>query len=399
VSKKLGSMFGLHPDAEKKPDPRLAIPLGKIGIEVEVENCKKFPKLQFWEGKKDDSLREGGWEWITKGPVYGANIRDAIEELFAESKKGNWSDGYPRAGIHIHLDVRDLDFESLELSRLISNYMIVEHAMFSYAGEWRRNTQYCEALEDGQYDFRTLGKFLFSPPDSKEMLQDYAEMLSKYQAVNLRPLIDLGTIEFRQLPTKFDVEWLFDWIRVILALKKSAMDKDIVDPLHALSNMGPEAYVRKILGDTYPVLGKYIQNRRIWAAVDNATALMAYGNKFASKEQAVGWDAPAAAPNPIVEELVAQAARKKEKETADKLAKKPTSISEVAQRFYGLDEAIPLDEPAMQFDQLVAVARANPPEIRGVNPVNPLLRRPPPRAEQPIRPPRLGAIQPRRNRP
>lgn len=318
-------MFGLHPDAEKKPDYNLPIPCGKVGIEVEVEGCKNPQNYSFdlWEGERDDSLRNNGWEWTTAGPMYGAQIKEAITELFTVATSKKWDVGYPRAGIHIHLDVRDLEFESLQLARLVANYMMVEHAMFSYAGDWRRNTHYCEAYEDGQYDFKLMGRFLYNPPEDKASLVHYANHLSKYQAVNLKPLVDLGTIEFRHLPTKFDVEWLYNWIKVILALKKSAMDVTLNDPLKDLSNYGPDAYIRKILGSSYSVLERHIDLRRVWDAVDNATALMAYGNKIKPKQDDIeGWDAPPVKPNPILEELLAKAAKKSEVPAVDKLSKK-----------------------------------------------------------------------------
>jgi len=302
-------MFGHREEAVRLPDPSLPIPLGKVGIEVEVEGCTKLPILDLWESKEDHSLRNGGREFVTAGPMYGLNIRKALSGLFDSAVKLKWSEGYPRAGIHVHLDVRDLDFESNELSRLVSNYMLIEHAMFAYCGEWRRQTMYCDALEDSQADFKSLGRFLYSPPDSRDELIQLADGLSKYQALNFRPLISFGTIEFRALPTTFDFDRVFNWIRIILALKRSAQDATMDDPLRLLSSDGPIQYAQRILGETFPILANLIDPMKMWNAVDNASALMAFGNKFTSATGngvAMGWEAPAFKPNPILEGMLAK---------------------------------------------------------------------------------------------
>lgn len=277
---KLGALLGKPIHGETLDDPELPVPDAKLGIEVEIENWDGWSGFELWSNHVDDSLRNNGQEFTTNGGLVGADIRRAVTAFCEQANARNWDWNTPRAGIHIHLDITDLDFEGGELARLVANYIILEHVLFAFAGDYRRSVGYCESLEDSQGDFALLGKFLYGKPDSRTV-RSIVEEFSKYQAINLKPMAMYGTVEFRHLPTTFESDRLMTWINIILAIKRSAKQVIMGDsPLKALSQLGWEEYIRRLLGqDLFDMLRKFVEPKRIWTAVDNATALMAYSRE------------------------------------------------------------------------------------------------------------------------
>lgn len=274
---KLGSMVDKAIHRFPKSDARLPIPGAKIGIEVELEEWDGKNNTKYWITKEDHSLRNHGIEFVTNGPVIGEDIIPAIEELCALANARKYSTGEPRAGIHVHVDCTDLEVETNELAHMVSNYMLVEHALFGFAGDWREHCGYCIPYDLGKQDFRFLGKVLYEQKN-KSALQSSLQNMSKYQALNLVPLIQYGTVEFRHLPTIFDPKKLLDWVKIVLAIKRSASDQENLDALAGFSKHGPMAYAERIMGDQFYLIRPFIDPNRMWQAVDNATAIMAHGN-------------------------------------------------------------------------------------------------------------------------
>jgi hypothetical protein len=296
---KLGKVVDKPVHSMPEPCDKFVLPTAKVGIEVEFEQWSRNSPNEWWEQHPDEhSVRNGGTEFVTRGNgVCGQEIVEAVEEICTLAKKDRWSEGIPRAAIHIHLDVTDLDLDKNELTTLISNYLLVEHMFFGYAGDWRADTGFCVPFYKGQSDFSILGRLLHSKLN-KEEFKRYAAAGSKYQALNVNPLVRFGTLEFRHLPTTFDTARIFEWINLILSLKKSAHDERFQEPLKLLSTLGPEQFARRIFGNLWPAVSPYLSVPAMWEAVDNATALMAMGGVF--KTQSQGWDTPPA-PSPILE--------------------------------------------------------------------------------------------------
>jgi hypothetical protein len=299
MGKFLGEMLGKPIHGKSIEDTTLPIPTAKVGIEVELERWGgQWPDRKYWTGKGDGSLRNDGVEFVTNGGMCGLDIAVALRNLCTAAVTHGWDVGYPRAGIHLHLDVTDLDWESGQLARLVANYMIVEHAMISFAGDWRRECGYCVPFDLGQGDFDRLSTILYNKDLESEELIEFVGELSKYQALNLKPLSQFGTIEFRALPTTFDYGRIMTWVKIVLALKRSAMTVDKREPLEILSELGPLGYIRWILGDCADSLMLFVQPHRVWEAVDNVNAILAYAGKFKTSYSR-DWSTPSL-PNPFL---------------------------------------------------------------------------------------------------
>lgn len=285
---KLGNALGKPVFTLPRPSGRLVLPNAKIGIEIEIEGWGGQSGLTWWEDTRDDSLRNNGREFVTRGGLVGEDVIEALNEFKAASEAHGWQEGTPRAGIHVHVDCTDLDLEAGQLASFISLYMLAEHAIFSWVGEWRRTCGFCAAWEDTQVDFNKLGRALFDKTGATLARAVGSEEFQKYQAVNIMALGKYGTLEFRHLPTTFDVNRILTWINIILQLKKSAVALDTTTPLIAqFSKARPERFLANVLGDMWPTLQPFFKESRAWDAIDNSIALMSYASIISPKKPRV----------------------------------------------------------------------------------------------------------------
>lgn len=310
---KLGKALGKPVFAHTKPSDSLVIPEAKVGIEIEFENWDGRNPTQLWEDVDENSVRNEGREFITRGGMVGQQIIDAVDEFCSLAKEKNYSEGTPRAAIHIHVDCTDLDIEKGELATLVSLYSIMEHALFSYAGEWRRACGFCDALEDSEADLESLGKAMYDT-QGKQLASVLANnYLHKYQALNLLALYKYGTVEFRILPTTFDSKRILTWINLLLQLKRSAQRFDLKMPVLAqFSRMGATGFAKHIMGDMWPEIEPFYKEDRAWAAIDIAIALLSYGQQLKITSEIAPeklWDADTNTPVTWVAEKIKNLAK------------------------------------------------------------------------------------------
>lgn len=258
----IGKVFGKPINRPLQESEVLLHQWAKVGVEVEVENCRRPMPLPNWEFKGDGSLRGGGVEYVTRGGLSGKALEEAILLLTKTAVEQGWSDGEPRAAIHVHLDVTDLgDKHDKQLSNLIAAYLLFEHAFFNMAGNWRRWCGFCDAAEDSRGDSFYWSTLLYGVRNA-DMMTEAAFSMSKYQALNMRPLAEFGTIEFRHLPTTFDDDRIFQWINCILMLKQFAdsMPEEF-DMLRWLGTVSMHEAGTFIFGKAWPALAGYSSNK------------------------------------------------------------------------------------------------------------------------------------------
>jgi hypothetical protein len=174
------------------------------GWELEAENVKgaNWKGGDGWSFKtvlvtEDGSLKDYGSEFITKGGQKGDALYFSLLELERYhslfSKPWNFSH---RCSFHVHLDVRD--FTLGELINLVGIYMFVEPLLFSKCEEHRAGNSYCVQLNHLSLDARSL------------MAMNLKE--TKYWALSLNRLRDLGTVEFRMRHGSARAQELMQWI-------------------------------------------------------------------------------------------------------------------------------------------------------------------------------------------
>ena len=199
------------------PDPKIL-----IGIEVEAENVLIINNnltLGWWQIENDSSLRNNGREFKTY-PMACRYTQPALEFLF---KYINTSiDFSKRTSIHFHLNVRDLTVN--QLAGLFITYLPFENLFFQFADLSRRTNLYCVPIvETDLLDA--------APHEWKALLSNISLSWHKYSALNLLPITNFGTVEFRHMPGTNDVIKLCNWVRLITRLKLAAKRYDYVDLL------------------------------------------------------------------------------------------------------------------------------------------------------------------------
>jgi hypothetical protein len=250
----IATVFNRIPHRIHSPSPELAIPYAKVGVEMEVENFKLNRSsigklLPNWDLHTEErSLRNKGMELTTAGGLVGKLLVDEIRLFCKIAKEKKWSEGFPRAGLHVHIDVTDMNADrDVDLLYFVQTYMLFEHALFSFAGEWRRSCGFCDSLLASQADWPYMGKMLLHW-NYFESVHLHPNYFSKYQALNFLPMKDFGTLEFRHLPQTFDDARILSWINLILAMKAYALttrDGPMVD----LQTNGPQRLFEMVFGE------------------------------------------------------------------------------------------------------------------------------------------------------
>lgn len=238
-----------------REDNELVSNVDGVGVELELENIEFFkggsqcitPYLKslplpsgFWKWVEDGSLREGT-EFIFRGPLVGANISAALDEMttFLEIYR---MDDEPvritdRCSVHVHLDVRDFCKE--ELNNLILMYLVVERVLFQHINPLRLKNNYCRPLSDSSFKYilhEMLNKSSYSGLPS--LCQIVNRECDKYSALNVLPITKFGSIEFRHHHGTADLAKVKEWINVILALKVASRNFDIHDIISIWNNQG-----------------------------------------------------------------------------------------------------------------------------------------------------------------
>lgn len=159
----------------------------KIGFEIEVEGISDIIKdvpgiIDVPEG----SLRNGV-EYVSKvlpDPAFAKSLYSYMYNRI----EGTYSD---RCGFHFHLDFTDKPKEFI--TGFLKRYLVIERTLFkTFPSFLRSNNSFCNLLMDSP-DELNLIRNMTNGVDYRESLEDF----SKYSALNTRPLLTLGTMEFR----------------------------------------------------------------------------------------------------------------------------------------------------------------------------------------------------------
>lgn len=187
-----------------------------VGVEIEAENIVRRVRMTslYWEDKQDGSLRNNGREFITV-PIKVSRLEQALTHLFYDMERvAIKPDFSPRTSIHVHMNVRTLNLQQLET--LILTYMVVEKVLFKWVGNERIDNIFCIPL----YNIDVSASL-------PRAMQNIHELRwSKYTALNLAPILDRGTVEFRHLHGTKSVARIMMWVNFMLCLKKFALKND-----------------------------------------------------------------------------------------------------------------------------------------------------------------------------
>ena len=216
-----------------------------FGIEVEVEGITKSdPRgnyADYWTATTDNSLRNNGVEFVS------APLRaDQLEGAFAQLKQSiNTNHNFsPRTSVHVHMNVRDMTIN--QINNLLIVYTVVEDLLFNYAGESRKNNVFCIRLQDTNY-IDNMRLFQDNPTEA-------VHSWNKYTALNLHPIADKGTVEFRHMRGTLDVDVLLTWVNLLSCIKTFAKDNTTSHIFQQVMMLNAESNYEMFL---YHVFGDY----------------------------------------------------------------------------------------------------------------------------------------------
>lgn len=212
-----------------------------LGIEVETENVQIWHQSGFpyWKITEDGSLRNSGREFITV-PIKAFRAENALTTLFKYQINSD-IEFTERTSIHVHMNVRTLTLDQLRAMILL--YILFEKALFRYVHKDRYNNIFCVPLTETNFGEKLINLFHSNTISLSWM---------KYTALNLLPIWEKGTIEFRHLHGTKDIPEIMGWINLILCLKKMALRTDpkiIWETIESLNTSSQyHAYASEVFG-------------------------------------------------------------------------------------------------------------------------------------------------------
>jgi hypothetical protein len=263
----IGKTLGI-PSPLRSYEDSSKLALGKCltGIEIECENVKilELPPEDWaaqWKTDKDNSLRGSALEFILKEPLFGDDLVQALAGFCNWAKEKKFESNY-RTGLHIHIDVRNLELN--QLVAMVVYYALFEKVLFRYIGNNREGSIFCMPFYKAEGAVpRIVQAFKAKGKDMKSV----AGMIDRYGALNLNALSKYGSVEWRHFQTSFEIETIIDWINIAQSFKKFAKNNPASpnDLIGELSKFGPARLLERILGtDLYKKVWYDLAEKDVW---------------------------------------------------------------------------------------------------------------------------------------
>lgn len=207
------------------------------GVELEMEDVK------YWEDwvmdgiirVADGSLRNNGSEFITQ-PMNFTTLQEILTKFFVRNKVKE-SNVTERTSVHVHVNCQDLTSEQVVNICLI--YQVVEKLLFAFAGKDREDSIFCVPWHQ-----TTLSGSIFT--DIHSILHKL-KTWHKYTALNLLPLFEYGTVEFRHLAGQTNVEVILTWCRLIGHMVKYAKENTLEAVEQTLMHLNTNSQYKNLL--------------------------------------------------------------------------------------------------------------------------------------------------------
>ena len=195
-----------------------------VGIEVELENSGNRVNMSsaIWEGHGDGSLRNNGLEWITR-PIPARDAPAALHELFRGGAEACCFT--PRTSIHVHFDCTQ--YTKDQVLDVVLLYLHFEKKLYNFVGRGRIKNIYCVPINE-----TSLSQALLTDRFDRKVMG-----WKKYTGLNLLPLRQHGTMEFRHMHGTSDVRKISLWIRFISSMFNYALKMGTKDLRKRLSDL------------------------------------------------------------------------------------------------------------------------------------------------------------------
>lgn len=163
----------------------------RYGIEIEVENLPEPFNIENGECKEDGSLRNNGREYVST-ILPDVDSAKAWHNEVVRKCVISGADFNKRCGTHIHMDFQNTTKQTRR--NFLEKYLLIERKLMALMPD-RKHSNFCLPLLDYDGDIVILRDYLAG---RTQFLRDRG---SKYAALNFRPMLTQGSIEFRMLPS------------------------------------------------------------------------------------------------------------------------------------------------------------------------------------------------------
>lgn len=325
----LGKMLGIPESARNyEASTKLVLSRCLTGLEFECENVAKELPVEgtagLWRMEKDGSLRGAGMEFVLREPLFGEDLISSVD-WFCDWAKENRFEVNFRTGLHVHVDMRNVNSEQL-LTMLVF-YALYEPLIYKWVGDDREGSIFCLPFYKAEGAVHTIAQAL----KSTSRMKDYLARVDRYAGLNLNALSKYGSVEWRHLMCTFDKERIVKWINVAQSFKKYAK-KNPLEPkelLAIISHNGVEALFSDILGPLYKEFWFAGAEKVVWSTgfpiAQDISMLMA-------EDLNIKWDtvrqALRAGTNPGFLKWADKAKDKKQDEVPDNLFENPDLLAD-----------------------------------------------------------------------
>jgi len=234
---------------------------GDVGIEIECEG-RGLPTFigdsTTWTVVQDGSLRNGGLEYVLAKPLPVGLSKAALDEFRRGlDVSGAVVDMTYRTSVHVHVNFKE--HTPRTLFNLITLYGIFESMILEWCGPNRAGNLFCLRMEDAEalvHHYKGVLK-------RGAAIMDLGTPDIRYASLNLKSIMDHGSVEFRGLRGTVDVELIKNWVDFCYFLVQAAESYD--DPIQILSQMsgkGPRDFLNAfVLASPNPGFTAHMFNR------------------------------------------------------------------------------------------------------------------------------------------
>jgi len=204
------------------------------GCEFEIEDIKTIPPVlhNYFNIVDDHSLRNNGREFITPPSSYDDTV-GLFKQLHGNLKVGvePFSE---RTSIHVHVNVSNLSQK--ETKQLILTYALLEPLFFAFVGNSRQENIYCVPLN-----------YTYLPTRYQKTVAQLVNEWHKYTAFNIKPIKQIGTVEFRHLYGT-DKEEVFNvWLASLKTLYDFIANNPTFNVMKFLAKHSPKELAQQVV--------------------------------------------------------------------------------------------------------------------------------------------------------
>ena len=194
----------------------------RYGIELEFERMlEEYPDLDFWHLERDASLRNNGVEFISV-PLLPDDLGEALDEAQERIERYELDASW-RCGLHTHINVAYWTWKQLLTHAVL--YTLVEPYLFAEWAPGRETSHFCVPMGANTRLIDGIAQDAIALRAGRGVRQTLNMLsCSKYSAVNYKPILEHGTIEFRHMPSTLDMGRVMHWCDMLGQMVDAAFE-------------------------------------------------------------------------------------------------------------------------------------------------------------------------------